>query len=161
LGKADRPYLERVRRRLRQAGVLGRFEYLGEVTREKKIEMLRSLHAFSVPSVYHEAKGLYVLEALAAGVPVVQPAHGSFPELLEATGGGLLYDASGQAAAHNLAAALARLMDDSQLREGLAARGRQSVHEAFTDAVMAQQTWSLYEEVCGSASRPVQQSKVE
>jgi glycosyltransferase involved in cell wall biosynthesis len=43
-----------------------------------------------VPTSYREPKGLYVLEALANGVPVVQPKHGSFPELIEATGGGLL-----------------------------------------------------------------------
>ena len=44
----------------------------------------------SVPTAYQEAKGIYVLEAWARGVPVVQPNHGSFPELLEMTGGGVL-----------------------------------------------------------------------
>ena len=49
-----------------------------------------TIDVLSVPTTYREPKGLYVLEALANGVPVVQPRHGSFPELIEATGGGLL-----------------------------------------------------------------------
>ena len=44
----------------------------------------------SVPSGYHEPKGLYLLEAMACGVPVVQPNHGAFPEMLARTGGGVL-----------------------------------------------------------------------
>ena len=53
-------------------------------------QLLAQLHLLSVPTVYREPKGLYVLESLAAGVPVVQPNHGAFPELLAATGGGRL-----------------------------------------------------------------------
>ena len=54
------------------------------------MRFLQGLDVLSVPTTYREPKGLYVLEALANGVPVVQPRHGSFPELIEATGGGLL-----------------------------------------------------------------------
>ena len=43
----------------------------------------------SVPTTYHESKGLSILEALANAVPVVLPAHGTFPELVADTGGGL------------------------------------------------------------------------
>ena len=50
------------------------------------------IDVLSVPTIYREPKGIYVLEALANGVPVVQPRHGAFPELIEATGGGLLVE---------------------------------------------------------------------
>ena len=93
---------------------------------------------------YPEAKGLFVLEAMAAGVPVVQPSHGSFPELIEATGGGLLFDSDRP---DGLAQALASLMDDSERRNELAAAGRQAVREKFTDDVMADSTLSLYHRV--------------
>src|SRR5262249_6379996 len=92
LGASDRPYLEAVRDYLLEQGCENASEYLGEIDRDAKFQMLAGLHAFCVPTNYHESKGLYVLEALAAGVPVVQPRHGSFPELVEDTGGGLLYD---------------------------------------------------------------------
>ena len=45
-----------------------------------------------MPARYQEACGLYVVEALAAGVPVVLPGEGAFPEIVETTHGGLLYD---------------------------------------------------------------------
>ena len=66
------------------------FEYLGEVDRRGKLEFLEQIDVLSVPTVYRDPKGLFVLESLAAGVPVVQPDHGAFPELLEALGGGRL-----------------------------------------------------------------------
>ena len=46
-----------------------------------------------MPAHYPEAFGLYVIEAWAAGVPVVQPRHAAFTELIEATGAGLLFEA--------------------------------------------------------------------
>ena len=64
-----------------------------------------------MPTTYHEPKGLYILEAWANGVPVVQPRHGSFPELIEATGGGLLVDADDPAA---LAEGLRRMLVDQR-----------------------------------------------
>ena len=76
-------------------------------TRLGKSDFLESIHVLSVPTTFREPKGLYVLEALSHGVPVVQPAHGAFPELIEETGGGLLVppDSPG-----DLAAALEQLM---------------------------------------------------
>ena len=56
------------------------------------MEFLKNLTLFSVPARYPEAFGLYVVEAMAAGVPVVLPNDGSFPEIIEATQGGYLYD---------------------------------------------------------------------
>jgi len=142
LGVADRGYLERIRSHLLKEGVIDRFDYLGEITRQQKIDFLRSLHAFCVPTVYHEAKGLYLLEALASGVPVVQPEHGSFPELVQASGGGLLYDPRDES---GLATAVAILMDDPKRRAELGRRGRETVREKFTDHLMAERTWALYE----------------
>jgi glycosyltransferase involved in cell wall biosynthesis len=142
LGATDRPYLGAIRAYLDQHQLGHAFEYLGEVSRKEKVDFLRSLHAFSVPTVYHEAKGVYIIEALAGGVPVVQPRHGSFPELIEATGGGLLYDPDGPEA---LATAIARLMDDDVLRRRLADQGRQAVRKSFTDVAMAEQTWAIFE----------------
>ncbi|MFQ5807787.1 MAG: glycosyltransferase family 4 protein [Phycisphaerae bacterium] len=144
LGKADRPYFDRVLPAIRQAGLDDNaFEYVGEVTRQEKHRFLRSLHVLAVPTTYPESKGLYVLEALAAGVPVVLPSHGSCPELIDATGGGLLHEAANSRA---LAEVLARLMGDSALRRRLAADGRDAVHKSFTADRMAAQAWQLFQQ---------------
>lgn len=150
LGASDRSYLEDVQRFVRDKGLGDIFEYRGEVDRAGKIELLHSSHVFSVPTVYHEAKGLYVLEAMAAGAPVVQPRHGSFPELIEATGGGLLYDPESPA---ELVTAIERLMGDEGLRRTLGENGRTGVRAGFTDEVMAGKTWAVFESVTGGMPR--------
>lgn len=145
LGPADRPYLDGVREELAAFGVPAEaFEYVGEVTRAEKIEFLQTLHVLSVPTKYVESKGFYVLEAIAAGVPVVQPAHGSFPELIAATGGGLLYDPRSP---ETLAGTLARLMDDEPRRRRLAEQGRAAVQASFTADRAADAMWRLYEQL--------------
>ncbi len=146
LGAANRPYLLEVEAQIRKTGHANAFTYRGEVDRARKIELLASAHVFSIPTDYREAKGLPVLEANALGVPVVQPRHGSFPELVERTGGGLLYDPGD---AHGLKNALARLMDDSTLRQSLGAAGAVGVRTHFTDEVMAAETWKALEQVRG------------
>jgi len=149
LGANERPYLQRIREVMVKRGCSDVFEYVGEVSRQEKLNFLRSLHVLSVPTPYVESKGFYVLEAMAAGVPVVQPAHGSFPELIESTGGGLLYDPHDPSA---LAACLTRLMDDSAEREELAYRGREGVRAQFTDIGMAEKTYGLYKEFAEKAA---------
>src|SRR5262249_41030309 len=90
LGENYRPYLDRVRQRLQEAGLAEQVQYMDSPDLASKLRFLQGLDVLSVPTAYREPKGLYALEALAHGVPVVQPRHGSFPELIEATGGGLL-----------------------------------------------------------------------
>lgn len=146
LSRADRPYLKQIERRVALSGFAEGFRYWGEVSREQKIEFLHQCDTLSVPTEYHEAKGLFILESLASGVPVVQPNHGSFPELIRETGGGLLYESNQPGA---LAAALASLLDDPQLAMRLGEQGRSAVHQKFTDRIMADRTWALYESVFG------------
>ena len=99
------------------------------------------LHLLSVPTTYKEPKGLFVLEALANGVPVVQPRHGAFPELIEATGGGILVDA---ASAGAISEGMLQLLNDPTYREKLGGQGKEAVHRAFSDDVMAEATLAVY-----------------
>ncbi len=84
LSDQHRSYAENLFAKLRSHGLDRDFEYLGVVNRDQKLTMLARCDVFSVPSVFQEPKGLYALEAMAAGVPVVFPAHGAFPELIDA-----------------------------------------------------------------------------
>lgn len=142
LGGRDQAYFKGVCATVKSHGLEGDFEYLGEVDRQRKIEFLHSLHVLSVPTTYHEPKGLYVLEALANGVPVVQPRHGAFPELVEQTGGGVLVTPDSPL---ELAAGIEGLMTDRELRHRLAQRGREAVHRGFGAEVMAAETLAAYE----------------
>jgi glycosyltransferase involved in cell wall biosynthesis len=137
-----RRYLRSIERELAGWGLGGDWRYLGEVTRAEKLRFLAGLDVLAAPSVYPEPKGLYVLEALASGVPVVAPRHGAFPELLEETGGGVLV-APGDAA--ELGAALGELLQDPGRRVRLGHAGREAVHARYGDAAMAAATLTLYE----------------
>ena len=141
LGGRDRAYCEKAKARLRNAGLEEEVEFLGEIDRAAKIEFLGSIDVLSVPTPYHEPKGLFVLEALANGTPVVQPDHGAFPELLAATGGGLLY-AAGRP--DDLVRALMEMRDDPARRQKMGRQGRQAVREFFDDTLMAQRTLKIY-----------------
>lgn len=147
LGANDHSYLAQIRTALRNAGVEDGFEYVGEVSREEKFKLLAEADVLSVPTVYAEAKGFYILEALASGTPVVQPNHGSFPELVAATGGGVIYDPND---IKGLADALEQLMNDKALRKKLGVQGADSVRSRFTDEIMANETWALYERLIAS-----------
>ncbi len=141
LGENNRPYLDEIRRQLAAAGLADRFEYVESPDHASKVRFLQGLDVLSVPTTYREPKGLYVLEALANGVPVVQPRHGSFPELLEATGGGLLVNPGD---ARDVATALRRLADDAAHRTELGRKGKEAVHRRFHAAAMAEATVTVY-----------------
>jgi glycosyltransferase involved in cell wall biosynthesis len=149
LGAADRAYFHRVRDGLEADGL--DFVYHGAVDRTAKVDFLRRLHVLTVPAPYHEPKGLYVLEALANGVPVVQPRHGAFPELIEATGGGLLVEA---AEAEAVAGGLHDLYDDDARRRQLGIQGQRAVRENYSDTVMATRTREVYDHYAGRKEPP-------
>ncbi|HUP78100.1 MAG TPA: glycosyltransferase family 4 protein [Pirellula sp.] len=67
--------------KLDRAGLSDRWEYRGSISRDEKAKFLNSIDLFCVPTTYAEPKGLFLLEAIAAGTPYIQPDHGAFPEL--------------------------------------------------------------------------------
>jgi glycosyltransferase involved in cell wall biosynthesis len=105
-------YWRDVQRKIAQAGLTDRVAILGELDLPDKLAFLHSCSVFCQPSRGYEVRGLTVLEALAAGTPVVAPDTGVFPEMLALTGGGLFFSA-GDAA--SLAQTLARLQDEPAL----------------------------------------------
>ena len=90
LGLRDEAFFRQQLERIAAAGLADRFRYAGVVDRAQKLEFLRGIDVLSVPTVYQEPKGLFVLEAWASGLPVVQPNHGAFPEMLGNFGAGRL-----------------------------------------------------------------------
>jgi glycosyltransferase involved in cell wall biosynthesis len=143
LGENYRPFFDEQMNKLRDAGLAAEVEHVECPTHADKVRFLQSLDVLSVPTTYREPKGLYVLEALANGVPVAQPAHGSFPELIEATGGGVLVEPENPAA---LAAGIRQLLKDAPLRRRLAEDGRKTFQARFTAEAMARETVAVLEQ---------------
>lgn len=149
-------YLEEIRRQMREWGLDQEFEYQGEVDRAQKIAFLQRLDLFSVPATYEEPKGIFLLEALASGVPVVQPRRGAFAEIVERTGGGLIVEPSDPAA---LAAGYLELWQDPIKAEALGRAGAAGVREHYSVERMAETAERVYQDVAdGAARRPARHS---
>lgn len=141
LAAEHEPYLQSVRRTLEQAGLGGEFTYHGAVDRQGKAAFLRSLDVLSMPATYDEPKGLSLLEAMAVGVPVVQPRRGAFIEILESTGGGLLVEPDNPDA---LADGLHTVWSDRSLAERLGRQGSAGVSASYTVQHSASRLLDLY-----------------
>jgi len=142
-GPADAAFVDSLRERLRASGLLGDVEFHPNADRASKLALLRSLSVFSVPALYGEAFGLYVIEALAAGTPVVQPRVAAFPELVEATGGGVLSAAE----PGPLAEAIEELLLNPARARALGEAGQRALLESISAEAMAQATLKVYGEM--------------
>ncbi len=129
---------------MKDAGFASEFCYRGVLDRVQKIEFLRSLDVLSVPGTYDEPKGIFLLEAMASGVPVVQPRRGAFPEMLRKTGGGILVEPDDP---QSLAEGILTLWNDRDRAEELGRRGSQGVREHYDVTQMANRTLEVYRSV--------------
>ncbi len=140
----DEPFLDRLWDKLTAAGIRADVDFLAAFDHQSRREFLRSLSALSVPEEKPVAYGLYMLEALAMGIPVVEPAIGCFPETLALTGGGVLYEPN---TAEKLAAVLEPLLLDLPAARRLGAEGRAGVAKAFDIGQTAKEMVRIYERV--------------
>ncbi|MGH9385096.1 MAG: glycosyltransferase family 4 protein [Vicinamibacterales bacterium] len=143
LAPEHRSYLDGLERQLESWGLGDEFEYRGAVERAAKVAFFHGIDVLSVPSGYHEPKGLYVLEAMACGVPVVQPAHGAFPEIIGRTHGGVLARSE---AGTDVADALYEVWRNPEHAAALGRNGAAGVRAQYTVGHMAEQTLAVFEE---------------
>ena len=149
LAPEHQAYLDDVRTKMKDWGLAGQFEYRGELDRPGKIRFLQSLDVMSVPATYAEPKGIFLLEAMANGVPVVQPRRGAFPEIIERTGGGLIVEADDGEA---LADGLLTIWTDPERAAALGEAGAAGVREHYTVGRMAEEAESVYRSVMSRVS---------
>jgi len=134
-----RPYLNGIEKHFQDCGL--EFRYHGALDRVQKIAYLERLDVLSTPTVYADPKGLFVLEAMAAGVPVVQPDHGAFPEIIRKTGGGILVEPENP---QSLADGLVRILRNHELRDTLGRRAYAGVREHYRVDAMAERTIEIF-----------------
>jgi len=142
LAREHQSYLAAIVNKLKLWGLEDEIHYHGVLDRSSKIQFLQQLDAFSVPVVFGDPKGLPVLEAMACGVPVVQPRCGGFPEILANASGGVLF-APGDA--QGLADGIRSVLLDEQFARTLKRNGVEGVHRHYSVKQMADRTMSLYE----------------
>jgi glycosyltransferase involved in cell wall biosynthesis len=145
----DKPYVNQLQQRLAASGFADAAEFLPNIDRTAKVAFLHSISTLSVPARYQESFGLYLLEAMAAGVPVVQPRHAAFPEIIDATQGGVLCEPDNP---ESLADALESVLNNDDLASRLATQGRTAVTEKFSATQMAHKIADICERLTTTAA---------
>lgn len=143
---SDQAFLRRQQQKLRAAGCQADVVVVDRFDRESRAQFLQTLNVLSVPVPRGEAFGAYVIEALGCGVPVVQPRVGAFPELVEATGGGVVYEPNDS---KTLADTLESLLLDPVRAQALGAAGRSQALEYFNPEKNAEATLAVYRKIAG------------
>lgn len=143
LGPKNQKYLAEQQKKLADAGLSADTEHVQCPDLPSKVRFMQSIDVLTVPTVYREPKGLSILEAWANGVPVVQPRHGSFPELIATTGGGLLVEPGDN---RQLADALLALLTDPTHAAELGRTGYDGVTAHLTARQMAEATLAVLEQ---------------
>lgn len=133
MGGGDDVYVAGLKKKLEKARLDNRVEWFPDLARQEKVDFLRDLSVFSVPVVYPEAFGLYLLEAMACGVPVVMPNASAFPEVVNSAACGVLVTPG---SAGDLARGLQEMLDDPE-REVVGKKGRRAVEERYHVGAMA------------------------
>ena len=141
--KSDEGFLEIIKDKLRVAGYLDDVQFKYNLTVEEKIDYLSSLTLFSTPAEYGESFGLYVLEAAASGLPMIQPDSAAFPELLEELDTGLLYKTGDHISLAEKIAECFYKYDEYKSKADLAI---DKVKKEFTDDIMAKKIIGLFTE---------------
>ena len=150
LGPEHRDYFAGIEKQVAALGLANEFTYAGSPDRAGKQKLLRSFDVMSMPATYDEPKGLTLLEAMAAGVPIVQPARGSFTEIVEKAGGGVLVTPDDPEA---LAQGLLRVLTDAPLAAELSKRGAIGVRAHYSADAMADAAEAAYASLRTHASR--------
>jgi glycosyltransferase involved in cell wall biosynthesis len=125
----DKPFISTQIKKIRENGFQKSIRIYPEFSGDKKAEFFNDVDVISVPVRKYDGYGLYILEANSAGIPVVQPATGAFPEIIEMTGGGITYLPD---TVDELTASLLRMLKDNDLRNSLGNAGSEKVRSLLS-----------------------------
>jgi len=137
----DNQFIAEQKRKIHQAGLADQVQFIHDFSQEKRNAFFDQVAVLSVPVRHGEAFGIYLTEAMAAGIPIVQPALGAFPEIVLSSGGGVIYqDNTPQA----LAETLEELLADTAKLEALSSHARQSIEKTFNIHALSKEMASIY-----------------
>jgi glycosyltransferase involved in cell wall biosynthesis len=141
MGPVDESFVKDLKSRLQSHNLLGEATFFPNISKEQKQQFFRRISALCVPAMYGEAFGLYLIESLAAGTPVVQPPAASFPELIAETEGGVVAKSADPEA---LADAIEQLLLDEPARARAGGAARAAIEQRFTSEQMAKEFIEAY-----------------
>jgi len=144
----DERQLARLKRRLAKSGFIDDVEFIQEYDLSRRIEFLSNLTLLTVPVLQGEAFGMFLLKAMASGVPVVQPRLGAFPEIIENSRGGLLYDPN---TSESLAKCISSMLQKPDKIKQMGQNGLDTVRRDYGIDAIAPKMAKIYTECVNSA----------
>lgn len=144
----DKSFISDQIRKIRTAGFAKSVKIYPEFQGNKKYEFFSNVNVISVPVNKYDGYGLYILEANSAGIPVVQPSTGAFPEILEITGGGIVFSPDN---VETLVVNLCKIFNDNDMIVRLGASGRKMVHQELSLSRMSEGLSKVYNKTSANA----------
>jgi glycosyltransferase involved in cell wall biosynthesis len=148
----DIRFIRTQKTKLKKAGLQDQVDFHEDFSEEGRKRFFRKISIVSVPARFEEAFGLYIIEAMASGVPVVQPQIGSFPEILKLSGGGITYDSNRP---EKLAAVLKDLLFDSKQLDQLSKAAKDSIGNHFHIKTQSLKMVRIYKDVVNKYDRNI------
>lgn len=141
MSREDKGCTEKIKKRLAGSGFLNDAHIDPDLYARDKNAFFNSLTLLSVPARQGEAAGIFMLEAMASGIPVVQPDIGSYPEIIQNTNGGIVYKPND---AKTLAETLAKALKDPENIITMSRQGYDRVRALYTLETMRDALLRLY-----------------
>jgi len=146
----DNNFIHEQKKKISHAGLNNMVEWIHDFQPQQRNSFFSRIITLSVPVRNGEAFGIYLAEAMAAGIPVVQPALGAFPEIIEQSKSGIVYHKNNP---DELLAALHKLLINKELSAELSRNARQSAIETFNIHEQAKKMIGVYEEVVAASTK--------
>jgi glycosyltransferase involved in cell wall biosynthesis len=140
----DANFIKEQKKKLEELGIRPFAHFWEGFEMNHRKHFLNRMQFISVPVRNGEAFGMYLSEAMASGIPVVQPALGAFPEIVNRGGGGVIYQPN---TPETLAKTLKDLLDNPSKTERLSNEARASVETYFDINKQAEKLVKVYEEL--------------
>ncbi len=140
----DLKFIKAQKKKITAAKLDDQVDWDEEFEGEERQIFFDTVSVVSVPVLSGEAFGLYQLEALASGIPLVQPALGAFPEVAGGSGGGIIYTPN---ELEKLAEALGNIILDKEKLAELSEKGQEGVRMHFDIKKQAEKLIGLYEKI--------------
>ena len=140
----DVDFIDSIKKKTSEHGVRDDILFFDRFGEKDRKEFLKHITVMCVPCLQGESFGLFQIEAMAAGVPVVQPEAGAYPEIIQATGGGVTYTPDSP---QDLADKLSAVLKDPELVKSLGDSGYNAVRDTFKLKLSAEKTVEVYEKI--------------
>lgn len=137
----DKPFIAEQIRKIKEAGLKSFIKIYPEFHGNSKQQFFSNIDVMSVPVRKYDGYGLYILEANAAGIPVVQPATGAFPEIVGRTGGGLTYSPD---TIEELSGSLIKALNEREILIRFGEKGKATVLQDLSLEKMSESLSKVY-----------------